>query len=179
MSKSISALKTGTFSSVGSRFHSVRLTVLIGLLLAMVASFPGCTLFASRPTQLMSDTAAAIRAAKGVQADTLAPELYRQANEWFFRAKHEYKFKNFKLATDLAEKARRFAEQAEFQSLKNGGKFVEPPAPELPASSGTTAPPAGEYATPTPTSVERMEQIENQRVENQPPSAPGTPRPSP
>src|SRR4051812_24234163 len=57
----------------------------------------GCSLLATRPLQEMSDTSAAIRAAKEVQADTLSPEFYRQSNEWFFKAKHEYKFKNFLL----------------------------------------------------------------------------------
>jgi len=81
----------------------------------------GCTLFATRPIQEMSFTAAAIRAAKEVSADTLAPELFRQSGEWFFKAKHEYKFKNFHLAKEYAKKARYFAEQAEFESLRNGG----------------------------------------------------------
>jgi hypothetical protein len=83
--------------------------------------FNQCALIATRPVQEMSYTAAAIRAAKEVQADTLAPELFRQSSEWFFKAKHEYKFKNFLLAKDYAKKARRFAEQAEFEALRNGG----------------------------------------------------------
>src|SRR5690348_3640000 len=76
----------------------------------------GCSIIATRPVQEMSDATAAIRAAKEVQADTLAPEYYRQSNEWFFRAKHEYKFKNFKLAKEYADKARYLAEQAEFEA---------------------------------------------------------------
>ncbi|HAR41341.1 MAG TPA: hypothetical protein DCS07_01715 [Bdellovibrionales bacterium] len=166
MTDSIQALKTGTSSLTGSRFPFGRSRLLLLSISALGLCLTGCTLFASRPTQLMSDTSAAIRAAKGVQADTLAPELYRQANEWFFRAKHEYKFKNFKLAADLASKARLFAEQAEFQSLKNGGKFVEPPPPELP--SGTQAagpPPPDTYATPEPIPADRMEQQQNQQMD--------------
>jgi hypothetical protein len=81
----------------------------------------GCTILATRPNQEMANTAAALRAAREVQADTLAPEYYRQATEWFFRAKHEYKFKNFDVARGYASKARRFAEEAEFEALRNGG----------------------------------------------------------
>ncbi len=84
-----------------------------------------CSIIAIRPIQLMSDTHEAIRAAQEVQADTLAPELFRQATEWFFRAKREYKFKNFYLAKEYAEKARRLAEQAEYESLRNGAIRTE------------------------------------------------------
>lgn len=103
----------------------------------------------------MSDTSVAIRAAREVQADTLAPELFRQANEWFFRAKNEYKFKNFKLAQEYAEKARKYAEQAEFTAVQAGASRVDISAPDpeplpqhtpyaYPSSTGTPA------ETPTP-----------------------------
>ncbi len=95
------------------------------LLIVAILMNSGCSIMATRPIQLMSDTSAAIKAAKEVQADVLAPELYRQSNEWFFKAKHEYKFKNFHLAKEYAQKARIFAEQAEFESVRNGGNRVE------------------------------------------------------
>ena len=75
----------------------------------------------------MSNTASAIRAAREVQADTRAPELYRQANEWFFRARQEYKLKNFKEARLYASKARRFAEEAEYEALSSGANRVSAP----------------------------------------------------
>ncbi len=108
----------------------------------------------------MSDTAASIRAAREVQADTLAPELYRQSNEWFFKAKHEYKYKNFKLAKEYAEKARLFAEDAEFESIRNGGSRSSDVTSD-PLASGLSGPPAPPpptptstpYAYPTPTGV--------------------------
>lgn len=112
-----------------------------------------------RPVQEMSDTAAAIRAAREVQADTLAPELYRQANEWFFKAKHEYKFKNFDLARSYSDKARVFAEDAEFEAIRNGGNrsndvaTSDPLAPGLtgPTDKGAPTPTSTPYAYPTPT----------------------------
>lgn len=117
-----------------------------------------CSIFATRPVQEMSDTSAALRAAKEVQAETLSPELFRQANEWFFKAKREYKFKNFKLAQEYAEKARIFAEQAEFESIRNGGNRTElipdPLAnPALGPSQPIDSAPQKPYAYPTPTGV--------------------------
>jgi hypothetical protein len=86
-----------------------------------MTSLLGCTLTATRPIQEMSYTSAALRSAKEVQADNLAPELYRQATEWLFKAKQEYQLRYFKLARESADKARWFAEQAEFEAISNGG----------------------------------------------------------
>lgn len=139
------------------------------LIAALAAAGPGCSIFYSRPVQEMSDTAASLRAAREVQADTLAPELYRQANEWFFRAKNEYKFKNFKLANEYAAKARYFAEQAEFESLRSGGTRTAADEANIPDPMANTLPgaPAGgaqgppekkpapyEYPTPQATPYE-------------------------
>ncbi len=82
----------------------------------------GCALVTQRPTQSMSDTASAIRAAREVKADTLAPELYRQARELYLAAKREYKFKNFLEAENLSKKSRIFAERAELEAVLNGGE---------------------------------------------------------
>ena len=81
----------------------------------------GCSMLATRPVLEMAQTGSALRAAKEVQADTLSPEYFRQAKEWFFRARHEYQFKNFKLAKEYADRARYFAEHAEYDSVRNGG----------------------------------------------------------
>jgi hypothetical protein len=129
------------------------------LALATVAAAAGCSMLATRPVQEMSDTAAAIRAAREVQADTLAPELYRQSNEWFFKAKHEYKLKNFSLAASYADKARTFAEDAEFEAIRNGGNrsgdvaTTDPLANGLsgPSDKSAPAPQSTPYTYPTPT----------------------------
>lgn len=96
-----------------SRFYFIWVLFTFG-----VAS--GCSILATRPVQEMSDTAAAIKAAREVQADTLTPELFRQANEWYQLARREYKFKNFKLASQYAARARDYAEQAEFEAVRGG-----------------------------------------------------------
>jgi hypothetical protein len=107
----------------------------------------------------MSDTQAAIRAAREVQADTLSPEFFRQANEWFLKARSEYKFKNFSLAKEHAAKARRFAEQAEFEAIRIGGTRTD--IPPDPAGAGglppPPPPPEDPYPVPTGTPVEEYE----------------------
>jgi hypothetical protein len=107
----------------------------------------GCSLFHTRPVQEMSDTQSAMRAAKEVQADTLAPEIYREAADWWQRAKREYKLKNFAVASEFAEKARVLAEQAEFEAVRGGGVREEPPDPMDARPQPKYAP----YPYPTPT----------------------------
>lgn len=106
----------GSLNQASSRFILSAIFLLFQSLLLQ-----GCSLFTPRPVQDMSQTSAALRAAKEVQADVLAPELFRQAAEIFAKAKREYKFKNFNFATIYAQKARRLAEEAEFEALRNGG----------------------------------------------------------
>jgi hypothetical protein len=106
----------------------------------------GCSLAVTRPVQEMSDMAAALRAAKEVEADSLAPDLYRQAQEHALKAQNEYKIQNFKVALDYIEKARKYAEQAEYAALRSGANRTSLIPPELPP------PPAEEpYPYPTPT----------------------------
>jgi hypothetical protein len=146
--------ETGIDGNFNSRF------LLRAAVLALVLTSGSCSVFATRPVQDMSDTEAALRAAKEVQADTLAPELYRQANEWFFKARKEYRFKNFALAQEEAVKARRFAEQAEFEALRNGGnrtdvapvdQAIQPPS--QPASTVTPDATSTPYAYPSPEGI--------------------------
>lgn len=103
----------------------------------------------------------AIRAAKEVGADILAPELYRNSLEKGQQARKEYRFKNFMQAKELADQARAFAEKAEFESIRNGGKreavpqdpLAEPsyspePAATPQTDNGNMSPNSG--ATPPP-----------------------------
>jgi hypothetical protein len=105
--------------------------------LAFLTGSAGCSLMVTRPVQDMSQTGAALRAAKEVQADTVAPELYRQASEYFLKAKREYKLKNFDFAKTYAERARRLAEQAEFEAIKAGINRSDDPVLN-PLASGTS-----------------------------------------
>lgn len=95
------------------------------------AGLNGCALLVTRPSQEMYNMGVAIRAAKEVGADTLAPELFRMASEKGLEARREFRVKNFKEAKELAEKSRIYAERAEFESIKNGGKREVLPADPL------------------------------------------------
>jgi hypothetical protein len=137
---------TGTKLSLRSRFYCSSASGLLTLV-----TLAGCSLLVTRPVQEMSDTAAAIKAAKDVQADVRAPELYRQANEWFTHAKSEYKLKNFDVALDDANKARHFAEEAEYEVLKNGGDRGSEQIPDTSDQNAAPAETASPYPYPTPT----------------------------
>jgi len=110
----------------------------------------GCSILTRRPVQEMSDTAAAIKAAKEVEADTSSPDLYRESQEWYLKAKNEYRLKNFSRSLEYLEKARKYAEQAEFDAVKGGASRREPPMPEEPKMPEP-------YAYPTPTGTPAAE----------------------
>lgn len=119
---------------------------LLGLSLSLVA----CSIVKDRPVQLMSDTAAALKAAREVSADTLAPEKYRQATEAFLRAQNEYRFKNFLIAEDFALRAKKWAEESEFLALNQGSSrnsLLPPDVPMGPPAPSSYEPPQGELAT--------------------------------
>ena len=79
----------------------------------------------------------ALKAALEVNADVLAPELYRIATERAQEARREFRLKNFRDAKELCDRARSFAERAEFEAMKNGGKrelIPEDPLKDAPAA---------------------------------------------
>lgn len=148
----------GPQKNPGSRFSFYKpLAVFVSL-----AVLSSCSLFKTRPVQEMSDTAAAMKAAKDAQADVIAPVLYREANEWWQKAKAEYKYKNFEDAEAYAIKARKLAEQAEFEVLKNPGQRTESPMDDGSASQPPPAPAPADtpypYPSPTGTPYERAMQ---------------------
>ncbi|MEW6055399.1 MAG: hypothetical protein AB1540_02195 [Bdellovibrionota bacterium] len=105
----------------------------------------------------MSNAEIAIRAAKDVNADSLVPELYRSAADYYFKAKREYRLKNFEQSKKYAVRATRLAEQAEFEAYRNGGatpevasKLVAPEGASLDSESslndGTTHTPSSDLS---------------------------------
>jgi hypothetical protein len=115
-----------------------------------VSALAGCSLLHDRPVQLMSDTSAAIKAAREVSADSLAPEKFRLANEAFFRAQNEYRLKNFAIADKYAKRARRLAEESEFDALRQGSartSLLPPDVPIGPPPPSTYEVPQGQLAT--------------------------------
>jgi hypothetical protein len=148
----------GLIKSPSSRFSFSKPLAWVSVLLICVS----CSLFKTRPVQEMSDTAAALKAAKEAQADVIAPVLYREANEWWTKAKAEYKYKNFEAAENYAIKARKLAEQAEFEAIKNPSQRTES---SVDTSTSTPTPDVSPspyaYPSPTPTPYDRAIQNPN------------------
>jgi len=162
---------TKILKGTGRSWNGARPFLFIVILLVGASS--GCALTETRPTQEMSDSSAALRAASEVQADTLAPEIYRQAREWHFKAKQEYKLKNFREAREFADRARYFAELAEFEAVRNGAKRdIAPMDPTtLPMSGAEPAPKPIPEKDPMYQPRDNKEFIESYK---EPPSAPSS-----
>ncbi|MGE4231882.1 MAG: hypothetical protein AB7F43_01000 [Bacteriovoracia bacterium] len=92
---------------------------------ALIFNLASCALTSTRPIQELSNADAALRAAKDVNADSLSPDLYRAANENYFKAKREYRLKSFEAARRFALRATRLAEEAEFEAFRLGGATPE------------------------------------------------------
>jgi hypothetical protein len=118
----------------------------------LVLASTGCSVIARRPSQEMADAAAALKAAREVQADTNSTDYFRLAEEMFFKARQEYRLKNFARAKKHAEQARELAEKAEFLSIRGGAvrSSISAPQNEVPAPAGTPVPPADGADVPPP-----------------------------
>lgn len=62
----------------------------------------------------MSLAQAAFLAAKESGADVAAPNLYRQAEDYYLKAKSAYRRKYFNKAKEYAMTSKKFSEQAEY-----------------------------------------------------------------
>lgn len=123
------------------------MTVRPPLAVVLLFVLSSCAVTATRPIQEMSDTEAAVRAAREVNAHSLAPELYRQASEYLDRARREYRLKNFQDAQKFAFRSRDYAERAEFEALRAGGTRQQ--VPEDPLADPVSAPnEIGHYSKP-------------------------------
>lgn len=100
-------------------------------LIAAPIFFLGCSVTAVRPSQDMSDMEVALKSALEVNADSLAPEIYRLASELALLARKEYRIKNFQNARRHANDARIYAERAEFEAVRNGAQREIVPADPL------------------------------------------------
>lgn len=89
---------------------------IFGLLL--LSFFTSCGLATTRPKLEMSMAAAAFMAAKEAKAETLAPNIFRKAEEYYLKAKSSYRRKYFNKAKQYALLSQKFSEQAEFSAIK-------------------------------------------------------------
>lgn len=89
------------------------------LFLSLFILFLGsCSLTASRPKEELALATAAFISAREANAHISAPDLYRKAEYYLIKARETYRKKFFDQAKDYALLAKKFAEDAEFISLK-------------------------------------------------------------
>ncbi|MBP9674666.1 MAG: hypothetical protein KBD63_06180 [Bacteriovoracaceae bacterium] len=77
-----------------------------------------CGLTETRPTLEMSLAAEAFLAAKDADADTHSPNLFRQAEVYYLKAKSAYRRKYFAKAKEYAIRSQEFSEKAEFTARR-------------------------------------------------------------
>lgn len=70
-----------------------------------------------RPTQDLVLAEVALKAAQKVKADTLAPDLYRKAENHYLRAKKDYAEGYYDSCRKNSSEARLLAEQSEYRAL--------------------------------------------------------------
>jgi hypothetical protein len=86
--------------------------------LALVIFLSACGLTTTRPKLEMRMAQSAFVAAKASEAQTLAPGLYRKAEFYYLKAKSSYKRKYFNKAKQYAILSKKFAEKAEYVSIR-------------------------------------------------------------
>lgn len=88
------------------------------VVLLLVVLLTGCGLVATRPKAEMAMAQAAFLAAKQVEADSKAPNLYRKAEIYYLKAKSSYRRKYFNKAKQYAELSKKFSEEAEYKAVR-------------------------------------------------------------
>ncbi|MES2529222.1 MAG: DUF4398 domain-containing protein [Bdellovibrionota bacterium] len=87
-------------------------------LFLMLILLGSCGLTTTRPKVEMSLAQAAFLAAKEAGADVQASNLYRQAEDYYLKAKSAYRRKYFNKAQEYAILSKKFSEQAEYAAVR-------------------------------------------------------------
>jgi hypothetical protein len=90
----------------------------IVLILLLSNLFWGCGLTTVRPKLEMSYAQAAFLAATDANAANLAPNLFKQAENYYLKAKSNYQRKYFNKAKQYAILATKYSERAEYHAKK-------------------------------------------------------------
>ncbi len=88
------------------------------LLCLILFTLGSCGLTTTRPKVEMSLAQAAFLAAKESGADVHASNLYRQAEDYYLKAKSAYRRKYFNKAQEYALLSKKFSEQAEYAAVR-------------------------------------------------------------
>jgi len=105
-----------TFKNL-NRLMSGALKIFQGALLFSVAILASsCASTADKPIKQMVYTSAAMKAAERAQSEKRSPDLYRRAENRFWKSKQLYLAKEYQEAGRAANDARRLAERAELDA---------------------------------------------------------------
>ncbi len=96
----------------------------------------GC---ASRPVKEMLAADVALKAAQKAKADSSSSDLFRRAENYYWRAKKDYRDGYFDSAKKNAEEARLAAERAEYDAVQKQQSLQGPP--DSPAPWGESSEP--------------------------------------
>jgi stalled ribosome alternative rescue factor ArfA len=88
------------------------------LIFSLLLLIGACGLTTTRPKLEMSLAASAYVAARDAKADTLAPNIFRKAEEYYLKAKSSYRRKYFNKAKQYAVLSKKFSEQAEYEAVR-------------------------------------------------------------
>lgn len=88
------------------------------LLAIILITLGACGLTTTRPKVEMSLAQAAFLAAKEAGADVHASNLFRQAEDYYLKAKSAYRRKYFNKAQEYALLSKKFSEQAEYAAIR-------------------------------------------------------------
>jgi hypothetical protein len=105
---------------VGGTMTAKRLLFLL-VLVPLISCHP-------RPTEDLVLADVALKAAQKVKADSLAPDLYRKAENNYLRAKKDYADGYYDSCRKYSNEARMLAEQAEYKSLQKQTQLRDKPA---------------------------------------------------
>lgn len=103
-----------------------------------------------RPVEDLALADVAIRAAQKVKADALAPDAFRQAENFYLRAKRDFADGYYDSCKKYANEARLMAEKAEYGALFKQTQLKNKSEEETPSSSDSPSP--APTSTPTPPS---------------------------
>lgn len=87
-------------------------------ILISLLTLGACGLTTTRPKVEMSFAQAAFMAAKESGADIHASNLYRQAEDYYLKAKSAYRRKYFNKAKEYAVLSKKYSEQAEYAAVR-------------------------------------------------------------
>ena len=102
------------------------------ILLGLAACHP-------RPVEDLAIADVAIKAAQKVKADSLAPDFFRKAENFYLRAKKDFAEGYYESSQKFAQQARMMAEKAEYRALQRQSQSKTKVMDE--ESSGTSSDP--------------------------------------